>query len=418
MPKEKVVLAYSGGLDTSIIIPWLLEHYNCEVIAFVGDVGQGDDMQAVAEKARRTGASKAVIVDLKEEFIRDYCFRALQAGAVYEEKYLLGTSLARPVLAKAQAELALAEGATAVAHGCTGKGNDQVRFEHAYQALAPELKVIAPWREWDIVSREDAIDYAAAKKIPITATREKIHSRDRNLWHLSHEGGELEDPANTPFDSTWQMTVSPQQAPDAEEEVQIIFEAGTPIAVNGAVLGAVEIVEKLNTIGGRNAIGRVDLVENRFVGIKSRGCYETPGGTLLLTAHRELEALCLDRDLMHFKQQMALKYAELVYFGLWFTPLREALDAFISQTQQQVSGTVTLKLYKGNVIVGGRTSPNSLYRTDMASFTMNASYDQKDAGGFIRILGLPARSLALLKKEQLEKGKKESAGVEDVVRAR
>jgi len=417
MPKEKVVLAYSGGLDTSIIIPWLLEHYNCEVIAFVGDVGQGDDMQAVAEKARRTGASKAVIVDLKEEFIRDYCFRALQAGAVYEEKYLLGTSLARPVLAKAQAELALAEGATAVAHGCTGKGNDQVRFEHAYQALAPELKVIAPWREWDIVSREDAIDYAAAKKIPITATREKIHSRDRNLWHLSHEGGELEDPNNATFDSTWQMTVSPQQAHDAEEEVEIIFEAGTPVAVNGTVLGAVEIVEKLNTIGGRNAIGRVDLVENRFVGIKSRGCYETPGGTLLLTAHRELEALCLDRDLMHFKQQMALKYAELVYFGLWFTPLREALDAFISQTQQHVSGTVTLKLYKGNVIVGGRTSPNSLYRTDMASFTMNASYDQKDAGGFIRILGLPARSLALLKKEQL-KEKKESAGVEDVVRAR
>ena len=415
--KEKVVLAYSGGLDTSIIIPWLLEHYDCEVIAYVGDVGQGDDMEAVAEKAMRTGASKAVILDLKEDFIRDYCFSALKAGAIYEDKYLLGTSLARPVLAKGQVEVALREGATAVAHGCTGKGNDQVRFEHAYQALAPELKVIAPWREWDIVSREDAIDYAAAKKIPITATREKIHSRDKNLWHLSHEGGELEDPANAPFDSTWQMSVSPQAAPDREEEVEITFEAGTPVAVNGKVLGPVEVVEKLNAIGGRNGVGRVDLVENRFVGIKSRGCYETPGGTLLLLAHRELEALCQDRELMHFKQQVALKYAELVYFGLWFTPLREALDSFITHTQSHVNGSVKLRLYKGNVLVASRTSPNSLYRTDMASFTMNASYDQKDAGGFIRILGLPARSQALLKRELANKAK-ETAGVEDVVRAR
>jgi argininosuccinate synthase len=409
---EKVVLAYSGGLDTSIIIPWLLENYDCEVIAFVGDVGQGDDMEAVAEKALRTGAKQAFVVDLKAEFIRDYAFAALKTGCVYEDKYLLGTSLARPVLAKAQVEVALREGATAVAHGCTGKGNDQVRFEHAYQALAPELKVIAPWREWSIVSREDAIDYAASKKVPITATREKIHSRDKNLWHLSHEGGELEDPANEPLDSTWQMTVSPQDAPDQEEEVEIAFERGVPVAVDGDNLSPVEIVQLLNDIGGRNAIGRVDLVENRFVGIKSRGCYETPGGTLLLNAHRELEALCLDRELMHYKQQVALKYGELVYFGLWFTPLREALDEFVNYTQASVSGSVKLKLYKGNVIVSSRTSPNSLYRTDLAAFTMGESYDQKDAGGFIRILGLPARSLAMLKKQ------KESKLDEDVVRAR
>jgi argininosuccinate synthase len=412
---EKIVLAYSGGLDTSIIIPWLHEHYDCEIVAFVGDVGQGDDMQAVAGKAIKTGAQNAVVVDLKEEFIRDYCFAALKTGAIYEHKYMLGTSLARPVLAKAQVEVALREGATAVAHGCTGKGNDQVRFEHAYQALAPELKIIAPWREWDIVSREDAIDYAAAHNVPIAATREKIHSRDRNLWHLSHEGGELEDPANEPFASTWQMTVSPQAAPDKEEEVEITFEAGTPVAVNGVALGPVALVEQLNDIAGRNGVGRVDLVENRFVGIKSRGCYETPGGTLLLAAHRELEALCLDRELLHFKQHVALKFAELTYFGLWFTPLREALEAFVNQTQQNVSGSVRLKLYKGNVSVAGRTSPNSLYRTDIASFTMNQSYDQKDAAGFIRILGLPARSLAALKQE---KAKKESGIVEDVVRAR
>jgi argininosuccinate synthase len=401
--REKIVLAYSGGLDTSIIIPWLLENYDCEVIAMIADVGQGDDMHGVAEKARRTGASKAVIVDLRDEFLTRYCFAAVKAGAVYEHKYLLGTSLARPPIAKAQVEVALREGATAVAHGCTGKGNDQVRFEHAFQALAPELKMIAPWREWSIVSREDAIDYAQAHGVPVTATREKIHSRDRNLWHLSHEGGELEDPANAPFDSTWQMTVSPQEAPDKTEQVEITLEHGTPVAVNGEALSPVELVEALNAIGGRNAIGRIDLVENRFVGIKSRGCYETPGGTLILTAHRELEALCLDRDLMHFKQQIALKYAQLVYYGLWFTPLREALDAFVDQTQRNVSGSVTLNLYKGNVTVAGRTSPNSLYRTDMASFTMGESYNQKDAEGFIRILGLPARSLALLNREREKK---------------
>jgi argininosuccinate synthase len=410
--REKIVLAYSGGLDTSIIIPWLLENYDCEVIAMIADVGQGDDMQAVREKALRTGASKAVVVDLREEFISEYCFAALKAGAVYEHKYLLGTSLARPPIAKAQVEVALKERATAVAHGCTGKGNDQVRFEHAFQALAPELKVIAPWREWSIVSREDAIDYAQSHGVPVTATRQKIHSRDKNLWHLSHEGGELEDPANAPFESTWQMTVSPQDAPDKTETMSIDFEQGVPVAVNGKSLSPVELLEVLNEIGGRNAIGRVDLVENRFVGIKSRGCYETPGGTLLLTAHRELEALCLERDLLHFKQQVALKYAELVYFGLWFTPLREALDAFVNQTQHSVTGSVTLNLYKGNVTVAGRTSPNSLYRTDMASFTMGASYNQKDAEGFIRILGLPARSLAMLKKE------KESKLDEDVVGTR
>ena len=397
---DKVVLAYSGGLDTSIIIPWLKENHGSEVIAMVADVGQGEDLDAVAQKARRTGASKVVVEDLKEDFLTGYVFPALAAGAVYEHKYLLGTLLARPVIAKRQVEVALREGAGAVAHGCTGKGNDQVRFEIAYQALAPELKVIAPWREWSIQSREDAIDYAERRKIPITASREKIHSRDKNLWHLSHEGGELEDPANSPLDSTWQMTVSPKDAPDRQEEVAIGFEQGVPVCVNGQSLDPVKLVELLNEIGGRNGVGRVDLVENRFVGIKSRGCYETPGGTLLITAHRELEALCLDREVLHFKQQIALRYAELVYFGMWFTPLREALDAFVRETQATVSGTVALKLYKGNVDVAGRSSPYSLYRTDLAAFTMGDSYDQKDAAGFIRILGLPSRSRAWLRREQ------------------
>ncbi len=406
---EKVVLAYSGGLDTSIIIPWLIENYGCEVIAMVGDVGQGDDMQEVAEKAMKTGATKVVVEDLREEFVRDYVFPAVKAGAVYEHKYLLGTSLARPVIAKAQVEVALREGATAVAHGCTGKGNDQVRFEHAFQALAPQLKIIAPWREWTIKSREDAIDYAEARNIPITASREKIHSRDRNLWHLSHEGGELEDPANAPLESTWQWTTSPKAAPDKEEIVEIAFEGGAPVAVNGKKLAPAALLGELNEIGARNGVGRVDLVENRFVGIKSRGCYETPGGTLILTAQRELESLCLDRDLLHYKQQVSLKYAEIAYYGLWFTPLRESLDAFINSTQQNVTGTVKLGLYKGNVNTLSRKSPFSLYRTDIASFTMGDSYDQKDAEGFIRILGLPARSQAWLR-QQLEK-KGETVGV-------
>lgn len=389
---EKVVLAYSGGLDTSIIIPWLKENYSYDVIAMVGDVGQGDDIEAVVEKAYATGASKVVVEDLREEFLTGYVFPALKAGAVYEHKYLLGTSLARPVIARHQVEVALREGATAVAHGCTGKGNDQVRFELAYQVLAPHLKVIAPWREWELRSREDCLDYAERHGIPVAASREKIHSRDRNLWHISHEGGELEDAGNAPLPTTWQLTRSPQEAPDREEKVEIGFERGVPVAVNGLEMDPVSLLELLNEIGGRNGIGRVDLVENRFVGIKSRGCYETPGGTLLLAAHRELEALCLERDLMHFKQQLALKYAELAYFGLWFTPLRESLDAFVESTQKEVTGSVTLTLYKGNVAIASRRSEHSLYRTDLAAFTMGDSYDQKDAAGFIRILGLPARS--------------------------
>ena len=399
---EKVVLAYSGGLDTSIIIPWLKENYGSQVIAMVGDVGQGDDIEAVVKKAYATGASDVVVEDLRTEFLTDYVFPALRAGAVYEHKYLLGTSLARPVIAKHQVEVAQRAGAGTVAHGCTGKGNDQVRFEHAYQALAPDLKVIAPWREWDLKSREDCLDYAAQRGIPVAASREKIHSRDRNIWHLSHEGGELEDPANPPLQTTWQMTVSPQDAPDQTEHIEIGFAHGTPVSVNGKPLDPVSLVEQLNEIGGRNAIGRVDLVENRFVGIKSRGCYETPGGTLLLTAHRELEALCLEREQMHFKQHIALKYAELVYFGLWFTPLRESLDAFVNSTQAEVTGSVELGLYKGNVEVLSRRSVQSLYDAGLSSFSMTDSYDQKDAAGFIRILGLPARWRARLRQEALK----------------
>src|SRR6201997_2490225 len=351
---KKVVLAYSGGLDTSIIIPWLNENYGLDVIAMIADVGQGDDIDAVVKKAYDTGAKKAIVRDLREEFVRDYIFPTVKSGAVYENKYLLGTSIARPVIAKAQVKVALEEGADAVAHGCTGKGNDQVRFEHAYQALAPELKTIAPWREWTLKSREDCLDYAEKHGISVAASREKIHSRDRNLWHLSHEGGELEDAANPPFPTTWQLTNSPQEAPDREEQGEIALEKGIPVSVNRMKLDPVSLVELLNEIGARNAIGRVDLVENRFVGIKSRGCYETPGGTLLIAAHRELEALCLERDVAHFKQHIGLKYAELVYFGLWFTPLREALDAFVTSTQTEMTGSVTLSLYKGNVSVVSR----------------------------------------------------------------
>jgi argininosuccinate synthase len=391
---EKVVLAYSGGLDTSIIIPWLKENYSYEVIAMVGDVGQGEDIEAVVEKAYATGASKVIVEDLREEFLTGYVFPALKAGAVYEHKYLLGTSLARPVIAKHQVEVALREGATAVAHGCTGKGNDQVRFELTYQALAPELKIIAPWREWTLKSREDCLDYAEQHGIPVAASREKIHSRDRNLWHISHEGGELEDAANGPLPTTWQITRSPKDAPDEEEEVRIGFVQGVPTSVNGMEMDPISLVELLNEIGARNAVGRIDLVENRFVGFKSRGCYETPGGTLLITAHRELEALCLERDVAHYKQHIGLKYAELVYFGLWFTPLREALDAFVNETQKNMTGSITLSLYKGNVSIVSRESEYSLYRTDLSSFTMDDSYDQKDAAGFIRILGLPSRSRA------------------------
>jgi argininosuccinate synthase len=365
-------------------------------------VGQGEDIDAVVEKAKKTGAKKVVVRDLRDEFLREYVFPTVQAGAVYENKYLLGTSIARPVIAKHQVEVALAEGAAAVAHGCTGKGNDQVRFEHAYQALAPELKVIAPWREWTLKSREDCLDYAEAHGISVAASREKIHSRDRNLWHVSHEGGELEDAGNAPLSTTWTMTRSPQEAPDREEQVTIGFEQGVPVSVGGMKMPPVQLVELLNEIGARNAIGRIDLVENRFVGIKSRGCYETPGGTLIVAAHRELEALTLDREISHYKQHVALRYADLVYNGLWFTPLREAFDAFVAKTQENVTGTVTLSLYKGNLNIVSRESALSLYSTDLSSFTMGESYDQKDAKGFIQILGLPARTRAWLLQKQKE----------------
>ena len=397
MAKDKVVLAYSGGLDTSIIIPWLNENYGMDVIAMVADVGQGEDIDAVVQKAYATGAKKVIVHDLREEFVRDYITPTVQAGALYEGKYLLGTSIARPVIAKAQVQTALDEGASAVAHGCTGKGNDQVRFEHAYQALAPELKVIAPWREWTLRSREDCLDYAEAHGIQVSASRVKIHSRDRNLWHVSHEGGELENANNAPFDTTWTMTRSPKDAPDQEETVTIGFKHGVPVSVGGQTLEPVQLVELLNEIGARNAIGRIDLVENRFVGIKSRGCYETPGGTLIVAAHAELEAMCLERDVKHYKQHVGLRYADMVYNGLWFTPLREALDAFVAKTQETVTGSVTLSLYKGNIAVAGRESDFSLYSDELSSFTMGDSYDQKDAAGFIRILGLPARTQARLR---------------------
>jgi argininosuccinate synthase len=393
---KKVVLAYSGGLDTSIIIPWLNENYGLDVIAMIADVGQGDDMDAVVDKAYKTGAKKAVVLDLREEFLREYVYPMVKSGAVYEHKYLLGTSIARPIIAKHQVLTALEEGAEAVAHGCTGKGNDQVRFEHAYQALAPELKIIAPWREWNLKSREDCLDYAEAHGVPLAQSRTKIHSRDRNLWHISHEGGELEDANNAPLDSTWVWTQGPKEAPNQEEGVEIGFEQGVPVSVNGQSLEPVQLVELLNEIAARNAVGRIDIVENRFVGMKSRGIYETPGGTLVTAAHRELESLTVEREVAHYKQGVSLKYADLVYNGLWFTPLREALDAFVNQTQERVTGSVKLVLYKGNIGVAGRQSPFSLYSNELSSFTMGESYDQKDAKGFIRILALPARTQAHL----------------------
>ncbi len=385
---KKVVLAYSGGLDTSIIIPWLKETYGCEVVAMIGDVGQREDLEAARRKALQTGASAARVEDLREEFVARYIWPTLRAGAVYEHKYLLGTSFARPVLAKRQVEVALEVGADAVAHGCTGKGNDQVRFELAYKALAPHLKIIAPWREWKIRSREDAIAYAAAHRVPIEQTNANIYSRDRNIWHLSHEGGRLENPANEPQECMWQWTVSPERAPDTPGEVEIGFEAGTPVSLNGRATGAVQLLEGLNELGAAHGVGRIDLVENRLVGMKSRGAYETPGGTLLVTAHRELETLCLDRETLHFSQMLSLRYAELVYYGLWFTPLREALDSFFTKAQERVTGTIGLKLYKGNVSVTRRESPYSLYRTDLASFSMN-HYNPKDAEGFINLFSLP-----------------------------
>ena len=388
---KKIALAYSGGLDTSIIIPWLREHYEgCEVVAVCGDIGQGaEELQGIEDKARKSGACEIYVDDMREEFVRDYVWPMVRAGAIYEHKYLLGTSIARPLLAKRQVEVALESGCDTLAHGCTGKGNDQVRFELTYKALAPHLPVIAPWRFWDIVSREDAIDYAEKHNIPIDVTKAKIYSRDRNLWHLSHEGGELEDPANAPSDGVWTWTKSPAEAPDSPEEVTLRFEKGTPVAVNGESLSPAALVAELNRMGAEHAIGRVDLVENRFVGMKSRGCYETPGGTIITTAHQELEALTLDRATSHYKEKLALDYAELVYNGQWFTPLREALDAFVETTQETVSGEITLRLAKGRVDVVSRRSPYSLYAVDIASFTMGAEYEPQDARGFINLIGLP-----------------------------
>jgi argininosuccinate synthase len=385
---KKLVLAYSGGLDTSVIVAWLIETYACEVIAMIGDLGQEEDLEAARRKALATGASSAYVEDLRREFITDYIWPTLRAGAVYEHKYLLGTSFARPLLARRQVELARKVGADGVAHGCTGKGNDQVRFELAAKALAPELCIIAPWREWDIVSREDAIAYANAHHIPVEQSKANIYSRDRNIWHLSHEGGRLEDPANAPDESMWQWIVAPANAPDKPAHVEIGFEAGTPVSVDGKKLEPVELVGKLNSIAAANGVGRADIVENRLVGIKSRGAYETPGGTLLVTAHRELETLCLDRETSHYQQLLSLRYAEMVYYGMWFTPLRDALDAFFASAQSRVTGTVGLELYKGNVNVTTRSSPNSLYRTNLASFTMTG-YNPKDAEGFINLFALP-----------------------------
>ncbi|MDM7994280.1 MAG: argininosuccinate synthase [Acidobacteriota bacterium] len=393
---NKVVLAYSGGLDTSIIIPWLKDNYGAEVIAFAADVGQGAELSGLEEKAIRTGASKCIIEDLRDEFVSEFVFPTLRAGAIYERKYLLGTSFARPLIARRQVEIAEQEGADAVSHGCTGKGNDQVRFELTYKALNPKLKVIAPWREWDIKSREDEIDYAQDRKVPITATREKIYSEDRNLWHISHEGGILENPWAEPEESMYVMSVSPEKAPDTPQYVEIEFENGNPIGVDGKKLNPVQVIETLNKIGGAHGVGRVDLVENRLVGMKSRGVYETPGGTLLLTAHRELESLTLDKATLHYKDILAGKYAELVYNGQWFTPLRYAMDAFTDSVQTRVTGTVRLKLYKGNIIIAGRKSPFSLYREDLATFAEDAVYNQKEAEGFINLFGLPNKVEALL----------------------
>jgi argininosuccinate synthase len=385
---KKVVLAYSGGLDTSIIIPWLKETYGCEVIAMIGDVGQQEDLKAAKKKALATGASSATIEDLREEFLNEYVWPTLRAGAVYEHKYLLGTSMARPVIAKRQAEIALETGADAVAHGCTGKGNDQVRFELAYKAIAPKVKIIAPWREWTINSREDAITYANAHKVPVEQTKANIYSRDRNIWHLSHEGGVLEDPANEPEEAMWQWIASPEKAPNKPAVVEIGFDAGTPVSVNGKKRSAVALLDELNEIASEHGVGRIDLVENRLVGIKSRGAYETPGGTLLVAAHRELETLCLDRETAHYSETLSLRYAELVYYGTWFTPQREALDAYFTEAQKRVTGTVGIKLYKGNVSVTKRVSPYSLYRKGLASFAMTG-YNPKDAEGFINLFALP-----------------------------
>ncbi|MFN5935476.1 MAG: argininosuccinate synthase [Roseiflexaceae bacterium] len=394
---KKVVLAYSGGLDTSIIVPWLKQNYgNPEVLCYCCNIGQDDELDGLEAKAIASGASKCYVEDLREVFVRDYLFPLIQSGATYERLYLLGTSVARPLIAKRQAEIALLEGADALAHGCTGKGNDQVRFELTYMVIAPQLKVIAPWREWNIRSREDALDYAAEHNVPVSATLKSIYSRDRNIWHMSHEGGILEDPWNEPEEEMHTLTVSPENAPDTAEYVEIGFVKGIPTSVNGKQMGPVELLSTLNNMGAKHGIGRIDLVENRLVGMKSHGVYETPGGTLIRVAHQALEQLTLDRDTMHYKDVVANRYAEVVYYGQWFTPLRQALQAFFDVTQQNVTGTARIKLYKGNAMLVGRKADKSLYNPDIASFTMSASYNQQDAEGFIKIFGLPMKVQSLV----------------------
>jgi argininosuccinate synthase len=396
---EKVVLAYSGGLDTSVILPWLKETYGYQVIAFVADLGQGEELAGIKRKAIKSGAVKCIVKDLQKEFVEEYLWRLLKAGAIYEKAYLLGTSIARPLIAKHQVDVAHSEGATAVAHGATGKGNDQVRFEVTYMALDPSLKIISPWKDpkFTLTSREAAVEYAKKHGIPIEQTKKKIYSRDRNLWHISHEGADLEDPANEPKDDLFVISRPVSKTPAKPDYVEISFNKGVPVGLNNEKMNGVKIVETLNRLGGKHAVGQVDLVENRLVGIKSRGVYETPGGTILTTAHDCLESVTLDRETLHYKQQVALRYAELVYYGLWFTQLREALDAFVDITQRNVTGKVRVKLFKGRCTPAGIKSPNSLYRTDLASFKMGAEYNPTDATGFIRLFGLPAKVAAVVK---------------------
>ena len=401
---RKVVLAYSGGLDTSVIIPWLKETYGCAVIAVIADVGQPEDFDALRRKALASGADAAEVVDAKAEFATEYLFPALRADAVYEGQYLLGTALARPLIARVQVEVALAERADALAHGCTGKGNDQVRFELAYQALAPHLRVIAPWREWSLRSREEEIEYAAAHGIPVPATREKPYSVDQNLWHRSAEAGVLEDPWQEPPQDVYALTRSPGAAPDDPAYVEIAFERGVPTALDGTATNPVTLIQTLNRLGGQHGVGRVDMVENRLVGIKVRGVYETPGGTILALAHRDLESITIDRDTQHYVALIAPRYAELVYNGLWFSPLRHAFDAFVDAAQHTVTGTVRVKLFKGTCTVVGRTSPHALYRQDLATFGEDAVYDQQDAGGFIHLWGLPTRVFAQMNPQQIRRG--------------
>lgn len=398
---NKIVLAYSGGLDTSVILTWLKEKYGCEVITFTADLGQDDELNGLEEKALSTGASKAYIEDLREEFLMEYAFPTMMAGAIYERQYLLGTSFARPITAERQVEIAEMEGADAVAHGCTGKGNDQVRFELTYKALNPRLQVVAPWREWDLRSREDVLAYAAAHNIPVASAARSIYSHDRNIWHMSHEGGILENPWSQPDEDMYELTVAPEAAPDEPLYLEIDFREGFPKRIDGVGYGAVELMTRLNEVGGAHGVGRVDIVENRLVGVKSRGVYETPGGTILYVAHRALETICLDRETLHYKDIVAPRYAELVYYGQWFTPLREALAEFVRKTQETVTGSVRVKLYKGSCTVVGRRSPYSLYREDYATFGADDVYNQADAAGFINLFGLPLKVKALLDIEGL-----------------